>query len=172
MKNLVLYGVAIAALSACSFLGPLKEQTYETQVANDAASEVISETTNSFVNRTSREDLFMIIDMAEETYREFELTKPYPQLRIIDHNHPHHVRGMFARAVVFESGKRIVYIDRSVLNSSKYALRGNIRHEVAHFKTGEVYGVMATATHDKRFQKICRTTISRRFCGRTESLRG
>lgn len=59
------------------------------------------------------------------------------------------------RAVLFEGGRRTLYLSEGAAELRETKLRGLIRHETAHFAVWERYGV-DVQMHGKTFTKVCR----------------
>ncbi|MEL6754935.1 MAG: SprT-like domain-containing protein [Pseudomonadota bacterium] len=139
--------------SASILVRPTPENTATTEFAYVPAES----------NRTSREDLFRLIDATNKAYEVLNFKEPYPLIRIVDRtseslSSPYAI----ATAVVTDEGKEIVYFNRYFI-SKNIPIEGTVIHEYAHFATWRRFG-HDVPPHGREFWAVCSKATKRNHC--------
>jgi hypothetical protein len=166
-RNGLLTFLSMSLLTGCHFLGPKKRSTEDAAPIpvsatwhHGAASTFKLPTTAE--PKTSREDLFRLVDALDKAYEMMDFAAPHPAIRIVDARHDILDDGGIGAATIDEDGKEYIYVNRDYLASGA-PLAPLVIHELSHLKAWRVHGLQI-AYHGKEYKEICHAFTARSHC--------
>lgn len=159
--------LSVSILTGCQLIGPKKRS------AEEAPSVPVSATwhhgsTSTFKlpvgaePKTSRDDLYRLIDTLNSAYAVMAFEKPYPGIRIVGARHDMLLDGAIGSATIAKDGREHIYINRDYLASGA-SLTPLVIHELAHLQAWRTHGVQI-AYHGREYKEICHAYTARSHC--------
>ena len=138
----------LALLGACAMLPKFNVQVAGTQAeAMSARMAVLADARDLSVDEQTEQARAMVSDTAAR----FDVS-PAPELRILRED-TWLLEGRYARAVVFEGGKRAIYVSRERLAIGAIGT-DVIEHEMSHFAAWDRYGY-GIFEHGTQWKAMC-----------------
>jgi len=112
------------------------------------------------------DQVFELQGYADTAYQSFGLSKPWPELRLVNRRDDMlKSSDVIAQAAVFSDFTRVLYFNRSALGRATHIVTETIDHEAAHFAAWEAHGY-DIRTHGRQFEETCLSEMSALTCKR------
>jgi|14BtaG_2_1085337.scaffolds.fasta_scaffold71021_1 hypothetical protein len=102
-------------------------------------------------------DSLDIQEIAMESFRRFHLSEPYPEVYVVEYNHPAVMGDVIGRASKFLDGSEVIYLENTHIRTVS-KLEDLLDHEVAHVKSWRINGATYANRfpHGLKYKEICR----------------